>query len=250
MNDNREQFEDEQTELLMAKLRSIQSQEKPDPKFALRLRAQLSGHMAREEKQLLTQNFNFMSRFKFAIAGAVIAAVALIAVLSGSDKVLLPGKQEIALAGEGAFGALTKVSVSAKGQGGGGGGPADAALPAALEAERSSAGFGGGSSIMPVPTNYKFVYAGEDFGIDQDKMEVYRRVKGFGSVDFNEFISQFAVQIFDAGKFGQSKLEYFRVAEDRDFGYGLNVDLKEGTINISENWERWQTPDRQCQTPE
>ena len=215
----------------------------------------LSATGGKQNKPII--NFNFMNKFKYALtAVAAVAVVAIIFVTLPQDQglVLLPGKQQITRVSDKAFGSLATLTVTGGGQGGGGGMGSDNALTAAPEASTkmtapsSTVGRGGGmggggfsgDAMIFAPTYYTFVYKGEDFTIDSDKMPVYEREKGFGaSVNLESILNNFSVGSFNVGKFNSARLDYLTATQDQDQGYTLSMDFREGNVYIGQNWERW-----------
>jgi hypothetical protein len=237
----------DQIRLVIAKLLEEKPQVVLDENFRMELRQRLLAEIEKVQSKNTTSNFNFMNKFKYALATAsAVAIVALIFVSLPKDQgpVLLPGKQQITRVSENAFGSLATLTVaSGRGQGGGGMG-GDTASLSSVDPKMSApaVGMGGGSSesLIYQPTNYKFVYKGEEFAIDSDKMAVYEREKGFGtSVNLETILKNFNVGSFNIGKFGNARLDYLTASQDEDKGYTLSLDLRQGNVYIGQNWERW-----------
>ena len=194
------------------------------------------------------------NKFKFTIAAAVAVAVLflVINVLPEDKNILLSGKQEIVKINSNAFGSLAALTSSSRGQGGGGNGntsPVMAPDASGQEDSKIAPGGMGGGGTEPAffPVNYKYTYKGEAFTVDFDKMEVYERMGGFGASDLQSLLSRFDVGLFNINKFADASLDYITASQQYDFGHTLSLDLKQGIVNIYENWEKWQTPDRLCQ---
>lgn len=154
-----------------------------------------------------------------------------------------------------AFGSLSGIVPGGFGRGGGGGmggGDGSAQNTAVITDEamkaRPQSGGGGDMPILPVFENYKFVYAGENLDLKEENLPVFRRVKGFGkTLNLSSIIKNFSVPVFNLKNLQNPYVEMLTLTEDRDFGYMVNLNFKEGSLNINENWFKWQTPDRMCQ---
>ena len=188
-------------------------------------------------------NFGFMNKFKIAfVSTAVVAAAVLVYVnIRQNQNLIFSSKQQITKLDERAFGSLTNLT-GPRGMGGGGGPEAD------KMAANPVSGMGGGSSdtMPPYYPMYKYVYKGAAFSIDADKMEVFERQKGFGSSDLSSFLGRFDLGVVNMNKFGQAQVSYLNAMENRDLGYGLSIDFREGVISIDPNWEKWPNPDLGC----
>ena len=250
-----------------------------DAEFVGGLRRKLlaSAEVLKKQPKNAIINFNFMKKLNYALGG--FAALALIAAgsvyllqnrgnLAVEQKQLFSPDVQIASLGKGAFGSLASRDFTvARGMGGGGSpmggspmmGPESAGNSAAdiantaLLAPSSSAPAGmgggvGGGGFVPPMMQYKFVYAGDKFSVDQAEMPIFRRIKGLGSVDSAaQALKNLNFGVFNLKSFNNLMLQSLSFVEDRDFGYAFYVNLQEGTISISENWLRWGEGGRLCQ---
>ena len=229
-----------------------------DKKFVQTLRAevmeragQIKKHMEATSPRKLSFNFDFMNikKLYYVGAGAVICLLIAIPVFYklNKDEVMLfksgavfeSSFTKIAL-GDGAFGSLKsqEAGVGALESLGTG---ADAAFVQAVPSEKAI-GAGGGMGVLPQErVSYKYVYKGEEFDLSEAvDMEVLKRVKdtrALGKMD--KLLGSIDFELFDVGSFEDLKLKNFSMAEDRDYGYYINVNLDEKTININENWVKW-----------
>ncbi|MBU1203026.1 hypothetical protein KKH39_03240 [Patescibacteria group bacterium] len=197
-------------------------------------------------KQKLKTNNNFMNKLFYALGGA--ALVVLLIVLPNLSKDT-PGQLKLANKTEKAnfsfevlpiqdraFGSLTDNSggtaptAEAAGLGGGGG------------ITGTDSAMADSKMIAPMPVSYKYIYDGEiDF--DQSQLPVYKKIKGSSAASsLAQMIQQTKFEDLNMSSFKNTQLRNFNITEDRDYGYSLYVDLYEGIISISENWERWPQP--------
>lgn len=217
----------------VAALMSARPSAEVSSKFAEDLRLKLDQRILQlktERKQPFHFNLNFISMNKFKLTLASAAIVAIIALVASFTlkPVNFPSGPQIARTGDAAFGKLDKLT-AAVGKGGGAGGGQAATAPD---------GRGGGGGFAPV--NYRYVYKGDTFTIDDSKMTVYKRQKGFTTdATFNSLLGKFSVSSFNINKFKDAKLQYVSGVQDVAYGYAINLDFREGTANIAQNYERW-----------
>lgn len=124
---------------------------------------------------------------------------------------------------------LGNLSSSApKGLGGGGGGMSD-------------------SSQIYIPTQYKFVYAGDEFKLEDAQVQVLKRVVDSSSQSgILNFLRGLDLGIINLNSFDTNEVDYISFRENKDFGYYINVNFKEGFVEVSENWNKWDYPASRC----
>lgn len=178
-----------------------------------------------------------------------------------ADTQVLSGKYAITNVAKESFGDLAKVALSNGGQGGGGqgAGPATAtdslgSAPTANQgtkvASGPATGLGGGGangsspeSIIYRPNNYVFKYTGADLPTLADTQNVLKRISPVQPESFvSKILSFLSFGLIDMSKFTDVKLQNFAFVEDKDFGYGMNVDMQSGTVNLYQNWQKWPQP--------
>jgi hypothetical protein len=93
--------------------------------------------------------------------------------------------------------------------------------------------------IAPNPVNFRYVYAGEELTLLQDKVDVLKRIKNESNSDLSDFINRVSLGLVNLNSFNSAQLQSFSFVEDRDKGYMVNVMLNEGNISINENWAKW-----------
>jgi len=123
-------------------------------------------------------------------------------------------------------------------------------LGAGASAPRMIGGGGGGGGFgMPAPDyiSYNYRYAGDEFSMPENNLEVLKRLKGLNlSPSMENFLNKFNLDTIDLAKFSGSKLQNITFAEDKDFGYIININLEEGSITIDENYQKWPNPNTDC----
>src|SRR3989339_627245 len=221
---------------------------KPDIKFnksfQSRLRAELLEKLAQKENKKI--NFNYMNNKLFYAFGALALFLLLIIPSLSPESSFKNTKTakvnfdlQVNKVSKNAFGPLVAQNAAtagsevsyAVGRGGGGGGVA-AAGDMAVEADSKL--------IYPQPVEYKYVYAGEEFSLDNAQMEVLKKIKGSGSQnEMAQFLQNVNFDNISLQSLDDPKLRNFTIYEDKDFGYSIYVDLYEGMISINETWERW-----------
>ncbi|NQU82531.1 MAG: hypothetical protein HQ539_01115, partial [Parcubacteria group bacterium] len=87
---------------------------------------------------------------------------------------------------------------------------------------------------------YKYVYVGDEFTIDEQEMPVFQRIKDSGAAaGLASFLGGLSFQGLDLSKFKNAKVQNFSVVEDRDNGYMVSVDFVNGMVSMYKNWARW-----------
>lgn len=243
-----------------------------DENFKIKLKNQLL-EKSRElqNKPALFNIFKFpnMNKLKiFYLSGSVIA-VALLALAAGLPY-LKTGKTTITANGikisrvsEKAFGALTPIDNS--------GSPA----PTAATAENASApdrqmsavsvstgatkaldiGGGGGvassdaaigRAIAPVwMVNYRYVYNGPKIELKDKQVAILKRNKTLPVAgDFSRLLDN-DFNLLDLSAFSGKRLQNISFLQPNDFGYLIDINLGEGFVSVSQNWEKW--PRAKCQ---
>lgn len=262
-------------------------QAKPDTKFneqfARNLREQL---MQKAENLKTTESSGKKFNWQLALWPAMAAIVLVVSgvALNRNQKnsveniQLLTGKVEIEPTGKNAFGSLSMEPV-AFGRGGGGGTESLAVAPTDLGVQtaiptpdapmvaaspsiavaptsntRTQSGGGGGNGvdmkIMPPFYNYRYIYKGEDLQLDEKEVNVYRRQKGLSSSTANQFLKQLRFGMVDMTKFNNLNIDSINLMENKEYGYNIMINFRDGIISVNENWELWPSPTKQCQTPE
>lgn len=103
--------------------------------------------------------------------------------------------------------------------------------------------------IMPpyYGTKYEYEYIGEDFSVNQEKMEVYKRIKNLPNENsLNSLINNIDLDLLDISAFKDSKLQNLNFVEDRNFGFMVSLNPSEGMVSISQNWQKWPNPFQNC----
>jgi hypothetical protein len=249
-------FNEKEVRPLVAKFLSSRPEIEPTAEFRRQLYESLLAEIQKQTSTNKIINTNYMfNKFKFTLAAlTVVAALFVItSVLPKKQTINLSGNQEINTLSANAFGSLATLTATSRNQSGGGGMGGDAiANPTTTvdsESKMMVPGMGGGSSELSyfAPINYNFTYTGEEFAVDSEAMSVYQRQKGFGVSELGAFLDRFNVGLFNISRFANATLDYITASQNVDFGYTLSLDTRQGYVNIYENWEKWQTPDRLCQ---
>ncbi len=233
---------------------------KPDTQFDEQFRQELRRRLmslaeTKSSKQPLL-SLNFMKRFQ--LVGAGVALFALLGVsawylngiynTSNSGLTNVFSGPKITRAEDNAFGSLA--NLQAAGRGGGGGGSTSMSADSGSEVSTPSAGMGGDAKMIAQPMyNVKYVYAGEELTLSQDKVDVLKRIKN-DNTNLGGMANLVSLGLIDMDSFSNTQLQSFNFAEDKDYGYMVNVSLSEGTININENWNKWYALSQPCGTSE
>jgi hypothetical protein len=253
-----------------------------DKKFAKELRAQILGgesHQPYKDGVLenITNTFKHMTNiYKYAGAFAILAVVVVSAsYYNNQSQSYFAFSPEINKVGEGAFGSL--LSQDGKGSAERSTSDLENAIEdtafqsdgnidnSAVGLEKVSslitvpaAGFGGGGvasedaaigkMIAPYPyTQYKYVYAGEEVALEDDTISVLKRIKGTasGSAIANQ-VKNLNLGILNLSSFDSAQMQNISFAENKDFGYRVEINFSDASVSIYENWEKWKNLSTIC----
>jgi len=184
--------------------------------------------------------FNFMKKFTYALGGAVICAILFVSVYypinQNKNKINLDlGEVKISQLSEGSFGAISLQSQDGVqnqelGRGAGGGGIATVSAPDKIG--------------IPAPSNYTYVYSGDEFVLDQSQGLVYKyQLPQDSSKQLANLFKNTDFGLVDINKFSNLGVQSLTLAEDRQFGHIVSIDLERGALFIMENWVKWQQDD-------
>ncbi len=235
----------------------------PDPAFVQKLRTQL-----RERADTLTvpstSFFTTMQKFfTIAIPAAAIAVIIPVVVLlkqPGAAPVQVAlSPESVENAGSEAFGPLSGISpgtadgvTSGRAQGGGGGGmggvPPAAPVPS-LAPDSVGANYAVTDEkmmIAPYPvTHYEYVYDGELPSLT-DSVTVYKRTPSVLKLPLTAISSQLNIRGIDINSFDGMTAESLSFAQNKPFGYMINIALRDATVNLDAQWDQW--PMSKCTT--
>lgn len=244
----------------------------PDARFVEMLRVKLRERSAQLDSSSRTSFFPsfFMPKFSYGIVGALLGilvtgpAVFYLASPSSVSPSPSTGNGDlfafkVTPVSRQAFGDLSTVQSAggmggARTQSGGGGGSPeiDAAMPpqpTMMEADGDVAN----SKMMIYPPDYTFnqfnyVYKGEDFELPSGDVSVLKRVKGTLSIPGLNALASADLGVFSMSAFPNLKLDTVSAYQTSKDGYSIYVSLREGSVNISQNWETWNHPEANCTT--
>lgn len=126
--------------------------------------------------------------------------------------------------------------------------PVSATLPAPAIG-LGGGGMGGDYAKMILPMqSFEYAYTGEPLDLTDEQALVYRRLKGDGSLSnkFDGLIGGQKVGPLDLQVFSGLQTNSLAFNENRPFGYSVNIDLREESIYIGQNWPYWQTERDKC----
>ncbi|MFH0776654.1 MAG: hypothetical protein V1936_03530 [Patescibacteria group bacterium] len=222
---------------LAAKLLAAKPDAEMDLIFRQRLRGELraqASDLKIESEQIKLSNSFSMQKLFFALGGAALAVVLFFSYQQLENHIAFDFSAGIESVGPKAFGSLANDSgaAPAMGKGGGGGGAA------AEMAYRDGA--------IPEFTITKFVYRGS-INLPTSPIQVLKRVKNQtigGSL--LQSLADFNFGLADFSSLQNLKLQNFGFAEDRDRGYAVYVGAEDGSVSISQNWQKWPNVYDQC----
>lgn len=271
-------FRDQEQELVKAITVLLES--KPnvavDRAFVDQLRTTLLKHMkqsSQPESRVwpTLKNLFYMNKLLYAGIGAALALV-LVAVSTPFALKTQQGQESLSQANQfvgetkfaaKAFGSLSQSasSAGARSQSGGGGNPAissiapmglgagaSSGMPLADGAEGSFEAPAQASSKMIMPpymSNYSFSYTGDSVELTESEQDVLKRQKGGNAAGVvGNILSGLNLGIVDLKALTGARVQNFTLMQDTDYGYSIYVDLMEGLVFISQNWQKW--PQGKC----
>ena len=125
---------------------------------------------------------------------------------------------------------------------------ADAIAPTTVAGRGRGGGLAYDSKmIAPMPIEYKYKYSGDKFELNDLTVPVLRRKTGeAASLSIINQIKSMNLGIADLSSFASAKMQNLSFYEDRDFGYYVDVNFRDSSISIYENWEKWDSPLSRC----
>ncbi len=99
----------------------------------------------------------------------------------------------------------------------------------------------------PAPNQYTFKYEGKELPLFGANPAVLKRAQPKQNPSIvDRIVSMLSFGLIDLGKFRDMKIQNFSFVEDREFGYGVNVDMVQGSVSLYQNWENWPLLDKMC----
>ncbi len=177
----------------------------------------------------------------------------------GSGSQLLSGKYDVKSVPEESFGNLDKVAVvstqdaaklnatsnknnmSASGMGSGGGTESSSYPTTGVEDQKLIAP----GEPYPGQVYYEFKYEGSkdlpSLNATQPVLKRTKPVQPSGLV--SRIVGFLSFGLIDLSTLQNVQLQNLSFIEDRDFGYGVYVDVQQGMVNMYQNWEKWPQPE-------
>lgn len=165
----------------------------------------------------------------------------------------LPDRAFGSLSGqEGDFSNTSDLKKEGIASGFGGGGAAIQSPAPMLSAVESEGKMVASDSRMTLPyepekVEYKYIFDPEDIVLPESLVAVYKQVNSQSSAQsMGKILNGFDLGVIDLNNFSAAEVKSVRLAEEKDFGYYININLEENSVNINQNWEKWPRPDRDC----
>lgn len=214
-----------------------------DDAFVARLKSELmQAHASRTISGLRPVLSPFFSRnfAVVAVAAVVVIGGSLVALSGGDNRGLTLAINTL---DSRAFGSLAQVP-SASPLGGKNAGPEAADVGAStMSSFAAPAGLGGGtdsarSMTYPAMMGTQYSYGGGSFTIPESGYAYKRTVDESSGAKLVGALRgmNFGVSL---DSFRDFKVRTIEMAEDRDYGYAINLSVPQGTVSINANWEKW-----------
>lgn len=237
---------EKELEKIVSELLSMRPDVKVNEVFVSELRAELSKRAERLSAKQETKSGNLFSAFKFSYAFGSVALVAVlvfsVVLWQGQQKSSLVFNSGVTKVADRAFGPLSDFSESGEPQALGVGNGEDVTMVAGK-------GGGGEMARMPAPSSiaYKYIYQGDEFNVEDTQMDVSKRIKNteIGKA-FAQYITNINTDLISLSNLQNVNIESLNLVEDREFGYSVYFNFRDGSASISQNWEKWPNPYTRC----
>ncbi len=207
-----------------------------DEAFKEDLRAQLLQKIEQLKQEKMKHNLSYyisLPKLAYAFSGALLLALVLLPIMLELVKEAKPIKGElkttpsITVKSDEAFGSLLI----------GGEAPAELASEQralGIESEPNVANDKGAEigRIRPDYYSYRFSYVGEDFLLGEDKVKVFKRINP-GSAVLNSLINRMDLGLIDLSTLANLKVSHLNLYQDKEGGYNIYIDLKNGSISVN-----------------
>ncbi len=238
-------------EIEIAQVIEAMTRQKPDTKydenFAKELRMRVLEKFSTQHAVAKKETYSwFRSPWVHTLGGAIATLAIAVPVVYFSSPLSggviensFSGGTRIARAEANAFGPLQPVSVNTQHEGRGG--------------DAQTMEFGGGvekmSSLLyePVYTNYNFSFESTIPSLSETVEVLKRESNNDAGSQYAGVLQRIKMGLFDLGKVNNAYVQSFTLAEDRDRGYVVTVDMVGGYVSIFENYSKW--PVRTFQQP-
>lgn len=244
----------------------------PDEAFVAELRRTLQSHATGSENSApdssLFSSFFMLNKFSYAIAGAVLGVVVAAPVtymaLNQTPAPIADGDVSSFLSysvdktGSQAFGQLSNAGADVYERDEGTTAPAmeqganavttEDSAKIAVNPRPQSGGGGPTTDRMMLPNPYivnEYVYKGDPIELRDQTVDVLRRRRPNGGGAAAGVGSDLG--LISLSSFPGSKLESVNMFQDQNNGYMISVNMREGNVWISQNWEKWNHPESTCQ---
>ncbi len=231
---------------IIQKLLAVQPDVQVDPAFREKLRSQL----LQKTSPHSPVTFFAMRKFSYPLFGVFALAVVgvgtyayinrsttntpVVTTSGGAPRIAITNRDAAAFgnfSSNPAAAATNQLKTESRAGGGATAPTTDAALPSNLVAPA-------------IATVYEYVYKGGTLTIPT--ASVLKRSNQLPSSTLESVLKSANLGLIDLEKFSNLKVQQISLAEDKDQGYSVNVDLREGAISLYQNWERWVQPLREA----
>ncbi|MCF7860038.1 hypothetical protein K9M09_00240 [Patescibacteria group bacterium] len=109
------------------------------------------------------------------------------------------------------------------------------------------AGGSGGMSMSKMIAPWyqiKYVYAGEQLTLKDERGEVYKRLVGTMNSNLISLVKNLKFSDLEMSSFNNLTVSNLSLMEDKEKGLAINFDFVNDNIYISENWQKWRIPER------
>lgn len=94
-------------------------------------------------------------------------------------------------------------------------------------------------NLMFLGQAYEYIYTGDDFELLPKEVDVYKRVSPDFSSDFNTSLLNKKISFLNFSRFKNPSIQDLSINEERDYGYSIFLNLKNGYFSFFKNWNKW-----------
>jgi hypothetical protein len=103
-----------------------------------------------------------------------------------------------------------------------------------------------GMTIAPDMVQFEYSYAGDLPPLTAETVGVLARQKDGTRLPIESLLSRLNIDQIDLASFDGANVESINFTQDTQMGYAFYVNLKEGTVAISPQWDKWPQPGANC----
>lgn len=98
-----------------------------------------------------------------------------------------------------------------------------------------------------IPTVYQYVYKGEPIDLSETTVDVYKRTnQKASSGQLVSTLKNFGFNLMNLNAFQNMEVELINLVQNEKYGYTLNLNFSDSSLNVNQNWLQWDYPGSNC----